>query len=776
VEIILNGLNLEQQEAVRHTEGPVLVLAGAGSGKTRVLTCRIAYLIQSLGIRPANILAITFTNKAAQEMKIRLSGMLKDFKSPWVSTFHSSCALILRKEIETLGYSRDFTIYDDNDQQTLIKEGLRLFNLDEKKYPPRSIISRISTAKNKLLDPEGFARNASDLMEQKVADLYTWYQKRLKDLNGLDFDDLIMMTVQLMRKNPQILDYYQNKFRYILVDEYQDTNHSQYILIKLLAEKHRNLCVVGDPDQSIYGWRGADLNNILSFERDYPTAKIIKLEENYRSTQTILEAANQVVSNNLSRKEKRLWTSNEKGHLITLHQGETEQDEGRYVVESILFLKHKDNLHYRDFAVFYRTHAQSRVIEEFFVRYRIPYRIIGGVRFYQRKEIRDLLAYLRLIANSADNVSLHRIINVPRRGIGDATMKKIVELAGEQGISYYEAILSLSQQLKNQGKTSQPMVVFAELMESLRQIDQQKGLTYLVEQILERSGYMHELREENTPEARTRMENLQEFLSVTSDYDAGGYEDEDEDEDEDEVGSISDVVPVDGQSKLSQFLAKLALVSDLDSYQEEEDSVVLMTLHGAKGLEFPVVFLTGMEEGVFPHAMSLLDTEQLEEERRLCYVGITRAREKLYLTRATIRTLYGFQRNNQVSRFLKEIPSELIYKAESDLPVVKPSQDGIANPEDPSLVGEQLDKPEVVPKPAENTRPKKAVRGQGKDILETIPVLVVGDRVVHDKWGHGVVVQIKGLGKESQVAVAFPEMGIKQLMLGYAPLKKDALL
>ncbi len=763
---ILDKLNPEQQAAVQQTEGPVLVLAGAGSGKTRVLTYRVAYLVQNKGVYPSNILAITFTNKAAQEMKNRLNVILDNFKSPWVSTFHAACARILRREIAVLGYTRDFTIYDDSDQLTLIKEGLRAFNLDDKKYPPRNVLYRISAAKNQLLDPAANARKATDLIDQKVAELYAWYQKRLKDLNALDFDDLIMLTVQLLRENPDILDYYQKKFRYILVDEYQDTNHSQYILVKLLAAQHRNLCVVGDPDQSIYGWRGADLNNILSFERDYPDARIIKLEENYRSTQTILDAANHVVSHNQSRREKKLWTSNQKGQLLHLFRGETEQEEGRYVVESILYQKHKEDLNYRDFAVFYRTHAQSRVIEEYFVRYRIPYRIIGGLRFYQRKEIRDLLAYLRVLANPADNVSLQRIINVPRRGIGEATWKRVIELAADQNLTYYEALRSISEQLREKGKNTQPLVVFADLIEGLRQINEEQGLTYLVEQTLERSGYLHELRAENTQEAKNRIENLQEFLSVTSDADAGHLEDDEDEEIEAVLG-----VAEPKQSKLSRFLAKLALVTDLDTYQEEEDSVVLMTLHGAKGLEFPVVFLTGLEEGVFPHSMSMQDPQQLEEERRLCYVGITRAREKLYLTRALVRTLYGFQRNNHVSRFLGEIPAELFYQTEVDLAAYQANGENGHNSNNDNRDSKKQSETSAL-SPDSLNRSRKTVRGSGKAINEVIPVLTVGDRVIHDKWGQGVVVQIKGSGKDSQVAVAFPEMGIKQLLLGYAPLKK----
>ncbi|NLK51635.1 MAG: UvrD-helicase domain-containing protein, partial [Syntrophomonadaceae bacterium] len=591
---LLKELNSEQQQAVQHTEGPLLVLAGAGSGKTRVLTYRVAYLIEAKGVHPANILAITFTNKAAQEMKSRLADLLTDFRSPWVSTFHAACARILRREIEALGYTRDFVIYDDADQLSLIKEGLRYFNLDEKKFTPRSIASQIEAAKNQLLEPALYARRARGLNEKRAAEIYTWYEKQLKELNALDFSDLIMKTVLLLRTDAELLDYYQNKFRYILVDEYQDTNHSQYMLVKLLADKHRNLCVVGDPDQSIYGWRGADLSNILDFERDYPEAQVIKLEENYRSTQNILEAANHLVNHNRSRKEKRLWTSNTKGSSLVEYTGADERDEARFVAERILFLQRREQRPYRDFAVFYRTHAQSRILEEYLLRYQIPYRIIGGLRFYQRKEIKDLLAYLRLLVNPADNISLQRIINVPRRGIGDVTWKKVIELAAEQDLTYFAAVQLMSGQLKEQGKTTHPIVVFSEMIESWRQIEDSQELTYLVKQVLERSGYLSELRAENTPEARSRIENLQEFLSVTQEFDTHGDQEEGEEEEGDLIDETEGTL-----ARLNRFLARIALVSDLDNYSEEEDTVVLMTLHGAKGLEFPVVFLTGLEEGVF---------------------------------------------------------------------------------------------------------------------------------------------------------------------------------
>ncbi|MGI6649093.1 MAG: UvrD-helicase domain-containing protein [Bacillota bacterium] len=831
---LLEQLNSEQREAVCQTEGPVLVLAGAGSGKTRVLTYRIAYLVEERRVNPFNILAITFTNKAAQEMKSRLVNMLSFFKSPWVCTFHAACTRILRREIEVLGYSRDFTIYDDSDQQTLIKEGLRTFNLDEKKYPPRSIAYQIGEAKNRLLGPEGFARRASTLNDKKIAELYIWYQKRLKELNGLDFDDLIMQTVQLFRDNPEILDYYQNKFQYILVDEYQDTNHSQYVLVKMLADKHRNLCVVGDPDQSIYGWRGADLTNILNFEKDYPEARIIKLEENYRSTQTILEAANQVVKQNRSRKEKKLWTSNGPGQPIIEYQGFTEQDEARFVAERILFLKQQEKRRYRDFAVFYRVHAQSRVLEEALLRFQIPFRIIGGQGFYQRKEIRDLLAYLRVIANPADNVSLSRIINVPRRGIGDVTWKRIVELAAEREISYYEAVCLMGSQLKEQGKPAHPVVIFAELMESFRRLGDQAELTPLVQQVLERSGYLRELQAENTVEARSRIENLQEFLSVTKDYDEHPEEfDEEEDlgPDKEEITLETDP-PINalvnnsinnsnshnstnrlannsitnnlldnasninnsgnqkaGLSRLGQFLARIALVTSLDTYSEEEDTVVLMTLHGAKGLEFPVVFLTGMEEDVFPHSRAKFDQDELEEERRLCYVGITRAKEKLYLTHALARTIFGFQRNNPPSRFLTEIPPHLISNQDPSLANRRSSgsvksktdsatEEGLSyysvpaagNQVESGRQGKKKTLTDVRRKSGDTTQKTGADKGKAKEIQS----LTVGDKVVHTKWGPGVVVQVKGEGPDSQVAVAFPEQGIKQLMLAYAPLTKVA--
>lgn len=740
----LNDLNPEQQEAVCHIEGPVLVLAGAGSGKTRVLTYRIAYLIGAQKIDPFNILAITFTNKAAQEMKKRVLNLLVDFRSPWVSTFHAFCARVLRKEIEILGYSKDFTIYTDTEQQTLIKDALKYFNLDEKQYTPRGIASQIGAAKNQLISPESYARNANSPVEKKIAEIYTWYEKRLQELNGLDFDDLIMKTVQLWQKHPDILDYYQNRFRYILIDEYQDTNHSQYILVKMLASKYRNICVVGDPDQSIYGWRGADLGNILSFERDYPDARVIKLEMNYRSTRTILEAANHVVSYNHSRKEKNLRTNNEEGQPIIEFVGADEQDEARFVLEQILFLKRKENRKNSDFAIFYRVNAQSRVLEDVLMRYQIPYRIIGGRRFYDRKEIRDIIAYLRVIANPSDNISLSRIINVPRRGVGDITWRKIVDLAAEQDLSYYEAVLVMSQELKEQGKTTHPLVLFVNLIEDLRKKSLKQEVTWLTEEVLERSGYIKMLREENTLEARSRIENLQEFLSVTRDFDDHGFDDDDLDLNSENKKGLGDKTPY-GNEKLLQFLAGITLATDLDSYQEEENTVVLMTLHGAKGLEFPVVFLTGMEEEVFPLSRCKMNPEELEEERRLCYVGITRAKEKLYLTRAARRNLFGYRRSNPASRFIKEIPPEFLA-----------SQDSIKD-----------DNRRPQNKHKENLSTSSS--RDHSDIADLLMEYTVGDRVKHAKFGEGVVVQVK---QDNEIAVAFPGRGIKQLLLDYAPIRK----
>lgn len=711
---ILSTLNPRQREAVLTTEGPVLVLAGAGSGKTRVLTHRIAYLLAEKGVDPSRILAITFTNKAAQEMKERLSRLVgADLRYLWVSTFHAACVRILRRDIALLGYQPNFVIYDTDDQLTLVKRCLAELNLDDKKFPPRSILNVISNAKNMLWDPDRFYDMAGNYFEAKGAEVYRLYQKRLKELNALDFDDLLMVTVQLFRQHPPVLRHYQHQFQYILVDEYQDTNHAQYILVKLLAAEHRNICVVGDPDQSIYGWRGANMQNILDFEEDYPDARVVKLEQNYRSTQVILDAANAVIANNTSRKPKNLWTDKEGGALITCFQGEDEHHEAHFIAGEIYRQHLEKGRAYRDFAVLYRTNAQSRVLEETFIKNGIPYEIFGGIKFYERKEIKDILAYLRVLANPADALSLSRIINVPKRGIGQSTWLKLEEYARQHGLTVFDAVVRAGEIPDLAKRTATVVEKFGALMLEFKEKVDRIPVTDLTELILKETGYLEELKRENTEEARNRLENLQEFLSVTHDYDK--YSEE---------------------KTLAGFLAQISLVTDLDNWSEEKDRVALMTLHTAKGLEFPVVFITGMEEGVFPHSRSLLEEQELEEERRLCYVGMTRAKEELYLTRAWQRTLYGNTVYNPPSRFLSEIPQHLIKEVEGD-----------------SLPGQTTFRSPVKMKPA---APKSGFQ--------------LGDKVNHPKWGVGVVVKVEGEGEDQQLTVAFPDQGLKILLAKYAPL------
>lgn len=644
-EKILAGLNPQQAEAVNHTDGPVLILAGAGSGKTRVLTQRIAYLIGEKNVAPWSILAITFTNKAAREMKNRVQGIVgAGAEEIWISTFHSLCVRILRRDIDRLGIKRSFSILDAGDQLTVIKQCMKELNLDPKKFEPRSVLAAISGAKNELLDPARYAQRVGDPFQQVVASVYEAYQKKLRTNQSLDFDDLIMTTVRLFQDVPEVLEFYQKKFRYIHVDEYQDTNRAQYLLIQMLAKRYRNVCCVGDADQSIYKWRGADISIILNFEKDYQEAKIIKLEQNYRSTKTILGAANNVIAKNVGRKEKNLWTENPTGEKIYYYQGDSEHDEAYFIVESI-----KQQLarfrRYDKFAVLYRTNAQSRVVEEVFIKSNIPYTIVGGTKFYDRKEIKDVLAYLRVISNPDDDISLERIINVPKRNIGDTTVEKLAAYATAHGMSLYAAM----QEVGYIGLPARPtnaISAFSELLSNLIEMADYLSVTELVEEVLTRTGYRDSLREEKTLEAAARLENIEEFLSVTQEF---------EKKSEDRT--------------LLAFLTDLALVADIDSLGDEQEEqapeaaegqVTLMTLHSAKGLEFPVVFLVGMEEGVFPHSRALFDDTEMEEERRLAYVGITRAEERLYLTGAKMRTLFGRTNYNPASRFLQEIPDELL--------------------------------------------------------------------------------------------------------------------
>ncbi|MFA7467161.1 MAG: DNA helicase PcrA [Desulfotomaculaceae bacterium] len=723
----LSSLNQAQLEAVTYEDGPMLILAGAGSGKTRVLTTRIAYLLKEKGIDPFNILAITFTNKAAREMRERIAATVPDHaRDLWVFTFHATCLRILRRQSGFDGYTANFVIYDSADQKTVIKECLKKLNLDEKKFAPPAISAAISQAKNVLYGPAELEKKSFDYYNRKVCEVYRLYQEKLHQNNALDFDDLLLHTVRLFQTNPAVLAYYQDRFRYIMVDEYQDTNHAQYLLVNLLAGKHRNLCVVGDPDQGIYGWRGADISNIMNFEHDYPEAAVIVLEQNYRSTRSILESANEVINHNRERKPKNLWTAGSAGDPLVIFSARDEHSEANFVVERIRRWHSVRDRSYNDFAVLYRTHAQSRVLEDKFLIAGIPYVIVGGLRFYERKEIKDLLAFLRLLVNPGDRVSLRRVINEPKRGIGEASIDKIFSRADELGMTPLELLESQAPVPGLAGKAGKGAMGFGRTLGALRKLGPQLTVTDLVEMVLQDTGYRLALENERTIEASTRLENLKEFYSVSIEYDTNHPD-----------GSLDD------------FLAGLSLLTDMDEYSEETDRVTLMTLHSAKGLEFPVVFLTGMEEGVFPHSRSLEDRHELEEERRLCYVGITRARQLLYLSHGWQRTIYGHTRMNEPSRFLRELPQELV--ADSDT----------------------LDQISRLPR-REN---KSAVRNNSykpdeRPNLATGIELQSGDQVEHRKWGRGTVVNVKGQGEKAEISIDFPGLGVKTLLARYAPLVK----
>lgn len=637
----IEKLNPEQKEAVLHTEGPLLILAGAGSGKTRVLTFRIAYMIEEKGINPWNILAITFTNKAAKEMKERVGQLIGSTQDMWISTFHAACARILRKDIERLGgYKSNFVIFDTKDQEAVVKDCLKELNLNEKNFPFKMVSAAISNAKNLLEDPARFAqKNSSDIRARKMSDIYTLYQKKLKKNNALDFDDILFKTVELLANNPDILAYYQNKFKYIMIDEYQDTNYCQYRLVSLLSKEHHNLCVVGDDDQSIYSWRGADIGNILNFEKDFPAAKIIKLEQNYRSTQTILDAANSVIKNNFGRKSKKLWTENETGGSILFYNAMDEWGEANFISSEINQLQELYAKRLNEFAVLYRTNAQSRVIEESFMSHGIPYRIIGGFKFYDRKEVKDVIAYLRLIQNPDEDVSLKRIINIPKRGIGNTTLEAIQSYARQSDDSLFGALLSIDSIEGISKKALSNIKDFVKLISGLMAAAEIKKPSEVLKELLEKSGFLDSLQKEGDEDSLTRAENIRELLSATMEFESKNPE-----------------------ANLQQFLEQMALMSDIDNLNTETEAVVLMTLHSAKGLEFPVVFMSGMEEGVFPSQRSYFEEHQMEEERRLMYVGITRARETLYLTAAFERTIFGSTTYNTVSQFIKEIPKDLIIK------------------------------------------------------------------------------------------------------------------
>lgn len=734
---LLDNMNKEQKEAVQTTEGPLLLMAGAGSGKTRVLTHRIAYLIEEKGVNPWNILAITFTNKAAREMKERV-GKLLDHGSEdvWVSTFHSMCVRILRRDVEKIGYSRNFTIVDSGEQLTLMKQVVKELNIDPKKYDPRSLLGTVSQAKNNLQTPKDYQALQGNFYEQIAGKCYEAYQKGLRKNEAMDFDDLIMVTIELLTKNPDVLEYYQHKFHYIHVDEYQDTNHAQYTLVNLLADYFKNLCVVGDADQSIYGWRGADMKNILDFESDYPEAKVILLEQNYRSTKNILNAANQVIENNQERKKKKLWTDNTEGEKIYHYQASDERDETRYIVSEIQKQIKQKMRKFGDFAILYRTNAQSRVLEETFLKANIPYTMVGGHKFYDRKEIRDILAYLTVIANPKDSLSFGRIVNVPKRGIGLSSLEKLQNFAAINDWSLLEAAQNVA--LANiSGKAGRELESFGELIGHFNEMVPYLTVTELTEEILKKSGYEADLKRQNTLEAQSRLENLEEFLSVTQEFDKRFAKEEEEAQ----------------EDKLVLFLNDLALLSDIDEVEEETSQVTLMTLHAAKGLEFPVVFLMGLEEGVFPLSRALMEEKELEEERRLAYVGITRAEEVLYLTNAQARTLYGRTQYNRPSRFLGEIDQDLLEEAGEKRPPVFRAQKKFTQTK------------EVYHQP-------KVTRVNSRQENEQKATYAIGDKIQHKKWGIGTVVRVSGTKEDAELDVAFKEQGIKRLLAAFAPIEK----
>lgn len=755
----LSMLNPEQRQAAETLEGPVLILAGAGSGKTRALTYRVANLMDH-GVPAWSILALTFTNKAAREMKERITQLVGEkAESAWISTFHSTCARILRRDIEKLGYTRSFTIYDDDDQGTVIKEILKRLNIDEKFLPPREVKAKISDAKNKLMGPdEWFAKTERDFRNQTLHDVFVAYEQRLKSANALDFDDLLLKTLELLADHPPVLESYRDRFHYVMVDEYQDTNYAQYMLVKLLTDKSRNLCVVGDDDQSIYGWRGADIRNILDFEKDYPDAKVIKLEQNYRSTANILDAANQVIAHNAGRKEKALWTEAGAGETIKLYCAGDEREEAAWVADRI----RKMNRHgeeYGRMAVLYRTNAQSRVLEEMLMRAGIPYKVFGGLRFYDRKEVRDVIAYLRVIANPTDDVSLRRIINVPKRAIGDATIAELVRHAQEQEMPLFSALTDLPSSLSSRPRKC--VGDFFTMMTTLMAMKDAMPLGTFVKQMVDQTGLMEQYQKEDSDEARSRVENIQEFLGAVEEFDRQTE-----------------------NATLEDYLENVALVTELDQAEEEKQYVTLMTLHSAKGLEFPNVFITGMEEGLFPSGRSLMDEQRMEEERRLCYVGITRAKERLFLSRASQRMLYNQINHNAPSRFLSEIPSRLLedeweakrkqtFKGDP-MPQPKSYTSGYGLKSAPSV--SQLGQPRLtlggnmleIPGVQKGFTPSKA--RQNVSALQNI--FKPGDRVMHRKFGEGNVVALKGSGADTRISIEFTAYGVKEFSLSIAPIVK----
>lgn len=729
---IFETLNDRQLEAVRHTEGPLLITAGAGSGKTKVLTCRIAHLLEK-GVSPYRILAITFTNKAAKEMRERVEKLVgARAESMWLSTFHSFCAKLLRFEIDgKFGYTRNFTIYDATDQMTLIKDCLKQMNLDDKQFPPRSVLGTISSAKNALMDAHEFAGRTNDFYEEKVAEAYTLYEKKLLENNAMDFDDLLRLAVRLLDEYSDVREKYQDRFQYILVDEYQDTNHAQYTLTKLLAAKWRNICVVGDADQSIYAWRGADIRNIMDFTRDYPDAASIKLEQNYRSTKTILQAANAVINNNESRPKKNLWTENQAGNKIIHYHAQTEYDEADYVA-GVIYNRHEISQEpYGNMAILFRTNSQSRVLEEKLMRYAIPYTMVGGTKFYDRKEIKDVIAYLRLLYNPEDSLSLTRIINVPKRNIGATTLEHLTDYAEEQGISLFEA-LSSTEDLPVTKRAKAALEDFSvTIFELLNHVDEW-NVQQIMEEVIKQTGYgaMLDADAAHDTQGESRKENVGQFLTAAKEY-----------VDDNPDGTLQD------------FLENVALVSDVDEFESSESKVTLMTLHAAKGLEFPVVFLVGLDEGLFPHSRTLMDSSQIEEERRLAYVGITRAEQQLYVTNASTRTMYGRISAYMPSRFLAEIPENLL--EEYHRKAAMPQQSTTTVPSKQRM--------SILSKPVASSLPKKHA-------VDT--TFAKGDKVRHKIWGIGTVLEVIGEGQNMQMKIQFPTKGIRQVVVKYAPLEK----
>ena len=725
---LLTGLNKEQQQAVQHTEGPLLILAGAGSGKTKVLTVRIAHLLAQ-GVNPYEILAITFTNKAAKEMKSRVEGLVGDVANRiWLSTFHSFCAKFLRFELDNfLGYNSNFTIYDTSDSQAVIKAALKALNLDDKYYPVGAMIAAISDAKNKLLFASDFRKQARDFYQQKVADVYEYYERELRKNNALDFDDLLLVAVKLLQSNEAVLDKYSKRFRYVMIDEYQDTNHAQYLLAKLLASHWKNIAVVGDADQSIYAWRGADIQNILDFEKDYPNCTSIKLEQNYRSTKIILDAANAVIENNEGRPKKNLWTDKTEGAKIQHFTAQSEHEEAAFIGDTIAKKHDIHGVPYGDMAILYRTNAQSRVLEEALIKRALPYTMVGGTKFYDRKEIKDVLAYLRVLYNPFDDLSLLRIINVPKRSIGATTVAKLQDYARVNGTSLFMTLTQLHLVDTIKGKTKEKLEEFGILIFTLVAEMEDKTVLDILESILDRTGYLAQLEESTDPQDQARAENIGELLSVAKDF-----------QDTNPTGTVED------------FLEQVALVNDVDSFEQEESKVTLMTLHAAKGLEFPIVFLGGLEEGLFPHSRTLMNPEEIEEERRLAYVGITRAEKELYISNATTRTVFGRTSSYLPSRFIDEIPEELVdgLRAKRKVP------DDIKRhvPQHMSVTSRPVTKP--------------IVRN------EVIADWNIGDTAIHSKWGNGKVINVAGEGAGMKLTIEFPTQGVRVVMAKFAPVKK----